>query len=64
MLGRVLVSFANPAKLDAQRTKATPRAAGPPLAPRLGPHVPATHSRGVASGMQRVHKSLHLYTAC
>ena len=27
-LGRVLVSFANPAKVDAQRTKATPRAAG------------------------------------
>ncbi|KAK9845951.1 hypothetical protein WJX81_006763 [Elliptochloris bilobata] len=28
VLGRVLVSFANPAKLDAQRAKATPRAAG------------------------------------
>jgi len=47
VLGRVLVSFANPAKLDAQRTKATARTAG--AAGRAGalawPRLVGRHAR-------------------
>ena len=43
VLGRVLVSFANPAKHDALRTKATPRAAGEPLA--VAPHPPMLNTK-------------------
>lgn len=47
-LGRVLVSFANPAKVDAQRTKATPRAAGAAARPVAGAaRLPAVQWSGV-----------------